>query len=49
MYKMYIITGTAHGAIYDEITEGAARRRFHKDFNGESIIFIKVKEVENWL
>jgi hypothetical protein len=36
--KTFAITGTLHGSIVYADTEGAARRAFHKTYNGESII-----------
>jgi hypothetical protein len=40
-YNAWSVTGTFHGAIIEEKTEGAARRKFHDIFNGESIIGIR--------
>lgn len=40
--KYFAVTGTFHGSIIEADTEGAARRAFHKFYNGESIIHIKV-------
>jgi hypothetical protein len=40
--KTYIVTGTFHGSYVYAQTEGEARRIFHKAWNGESIIHIKV-------
>jgi len=39
--KAYAVTGTFHGSIIEASSEGAARRAFHKFYNGESIIHIK--------
>lgn len=41
--KIFAITGTYHGAIIISLTEGDARRAFHLIFNGESIIFVKIR------
>lgn len=41
MKKCYAVTGTFHGSIVEAQSEGEARRRFHKHYNGESIIHIK--------
>ena len=40
----YIVTGTLHGSIVYAKNEGEARRAFHKAWNGESIISVKVRE-----
>lgn len=40
--KAYSITGTFHGSIVIAKSEGDARRLFHKAWNGESIIHIKL-------
>jgi hypothetical protein len=40
--KAYAVTGTFHGAIVYALSEGDARRAFHKKYNGESIIDIKL-------
>lgn len=39
--KAYAVTGTFHGSIVYADSEGAARRAFHKYWNGESIVNIK--------
>lgn len=39
--KCFAVTGTHHGSIVYSNTEGEARRAFHKEYNGESIIHIK--------
>lgn len=39
--KTFAVTGTFHGSIVHADTEGAARRAFHKYYNGESILQIK--------
>lgn len=39
--KLWIVTGTFHGSIVVAVTEGDARRMFHKYYKGESIIDIK--------
>lgn len=41
MKKVYAVTGTFNGAIVVALSEGEARRRFHKKYNGESITHIK--------
>ena len=41
--KTYSITGTYHGSIIYANSEGDARRLFHKQYNGESIIYLKVR------
>lgn len=38
---MFAVTGTFHGSIVYVSTEGAARRAFHKAYNGESILSVK--------
>jgi len=38
---MFAVTGTFHGSIIECGTEGEARRIFHRQWNGESIIHIK--------
>lgn len=40
--KNYIVTGVQHGSIVCTDSEGAARRIFHKLWNGESIIYLSV-------
>lgn len=35
-----MVTGTFHGSWIEAETEGEARRVFHKQYNGESIIHI---------
>ena len=37
----YAVTGTFHGSIIYAASEGEARRAFHQQWNGESIIHIK--------
>lgn len=39
--KVYAVTGTYHGSIVYAYTEGEARRSFHKQYNGESILVVK--------
>jgi len=39
--KTYAVTGTYHGSIVFAKTEGDARRLFHNQYNGESILIIK--------
>jgi hypothetical protein len=39
----YFITGTYHGSIIQAPTEGAARRSFHRAWNGESITSMSVQ------
>ena len=39
--KTFAVTGTFHGSIVYAKSEGDARRAFHKQWNGESIIHIK--------
>lgn len=39
--NIYAVTGTKHGAIVTAETIGAARRAFHKFYNGESILSVK--------
>lgn len=41
--KTFVVTGTYHGAIIYAKTEGEARRLFHKQYNGESIVYLTVK------
>jgi hypothetical protein len=43
----YAVTGTYHGSIIFALTEGDARRRFHAQYNGESITHI-VKKQKGW-
>lgn len=43
--KTYIVTGTYHGSIIEAYSEGAAREVFHKIYNGESIVSIKISKV----
>jgi len=38
----YAVTGTLHGSIIYADTEGEARRLFHKHYNGESILCMKL-------
>lgn len=38
----YAITGTFNGSIVYADTEGDARRLFHKRYNGESILIVKL-------
>jgi hypothetical protein len=40
--KAYAVTGTFHGSIVFAYSEGAARRAFHKAWNGESILYVKI-------
>lgn len=40
--KYYAVTGTFHGSIIYANSEGQARRIFHKFYNGESILYIRV-------
>lgn len=40
--KIYVVTGTFHGSIVTAKSEGDARRAFHKAYNGESIIEMKL-------
>lgn len=42
--KVYAVTGTFHGSIVYAPSEGAARRAFHKYYNGESITHIKIAD-----
>lgn len=39
----YAVTGTFHGSIIYANSEGEARRAFHRCYNGESIICVKLK------
>ena len=39
----YAVTGTFHGSIIYADSEGDARRLFHKYYNGESILTVKLK------
>lgn len=41
--KLFAVTGTTHGSLIYAFTEGEARRLFHKFYNGESILCVKVK------
>ena len=41
MKKVYAVTGTFNGSIILALSEGEARRVFHKRYNGESITHIK--------
>lgn len=43
---IFVVTGTFHGSIVLCHTEGEARRIFHKQWNGESILHI---EKQNYL
>ena len=45
--KIFAITGTYHGSIAFFKTEGEARRAFHKRYNGESIINLKILKKVN--
>lgn len=38
----WMVTGTFHGSWIYATSEGDARRAFHKAWNGESIIHIKI-------
>jgi len=38
----YAVTGTLHGSIIYADTEGEARRLFHKHYNGESILHVRL-------
>jgi len=38
----YAVTGTLHGSIVIADSEGDARRIFHKYYNGESILTVKL-------
>lgn len=40
MNSTFLITGTKHGICVTTETEGKARKEFHKEFNGESIIHV---------
>ena len=42
--KTYFVTGTLHGSVVYAATEGEARRAFHKKYNGESIIGVRVED-----
>lgn len=44
--KVYAVTGTFHGSIVYAMSEGEARRAFHKAWNGESILY--VKDISNY-
>lgn len=44
--RTYAVTGTFHGSIVEADSEGAARRAFHKMYNGESILH--VKDISNY-
>ena len=37
----YAVTGTFHGSIIEAVSEGEARRIFHKHYNGESITHVR--------
>jgi hypothetical protein len=39
--KTYFVTGTFHGSVVYARCEGDARRAFHKQYNGESILVVK--------
>lgn len=41
MNKVYAVTGTFNGSIVFALSEGEARRIFHKRYNGESITNVK--------
>lgn len=43
MVNTYAVTGTFHGSIVYAVSEGEARRIFHKFYNGESITHIRLK------
>lgn len=45
--KLFAVTGTSHGSLIYAFSEGEARRLFHKHYNGESILCVKVK-ADNW-
>jgi hypothetical protein len=38
--KYFAVTGTFHGMLIDAFSEGDARRAFHDQYNGESIIHL---------
>lgn len=42
--KIFSVTGAFHGSIVEAKNEGEARQLFHKKYNGESIIEIKLKK-----
>lgn len=46
--NVYVVTGTFHGSIIEAVTEGEARRIFHRYYKGESIIHIKVSNTPSW-
>ena len=48
MSKQYAVTETFHGSIVFAKSEGEARRIFHKKWNGESIIHIKICTSIQW-
>lgn len=37
---IYAVTGTYHGSLVEASSEGEARRKFHKRYNGESITHV---------
>ncbi len=39
---IYAVTGTFHGSIVSAKNEGEARSIFHKFYNGESILLVKL-------
>lgn len=41
--RRYRVTGTSHWAIIFSPSEGDARRAFHEQFNGESIVDVSSK------
>jgi len=48
MDNQYAVTGTFHGSIVFAKSEGEARRIFHKKWDGESIINIKISTSIQW-
>lgn len=40
--KEWAVTGTYHGSICICVSEGEARRLFHKKYNGESILDARI-------
>ena len=39
--SLYFVTGTFHGAHVYAVSEGEARKIFHKHYNGESITYVR--------
>lgn len=47
--KYFAVTGTLHGSIIEAKNEGDARRAFHKFYNGELIIHVKILKYVHYI